>query len=55
MGLGAYSYYTGMKNLEKNQRKIIQSGSKYGMAARRLGIRGISLMFVGVGVYRFLN
>ncbi|OJJ02812.1 hypothetical protein ASPVEDRAFT_42324 [Aspergillus versicolor CBS 583.65] len=55
IGLGVYSYYTGMSNLQKQEQSIMRSATKYKMGSRRLGIATISAALVGVGVWRAFN
>lgn len=55
IGLGVYSYYTGMSNLRKQEHAVMQSATKYKMGSRRLGIATISATLVGMGVYRAFN
>ncbi|KAF9891949.1 hypothetical protein FE257_002912 [Aspergillus nanangensis] len=55
IGLGVYSYYTGMTNLRKQEKTVMQSATKYKMGSRRLGIATISATLVGMGIYRALN
>jgi hypothetical protein len=55
IGLGAYSYYSGMAQLEMQRKAILQSKSIFGMASRRAGITGISLTFVGMGLWRAIK
>ncbi|KAE8349862.1 hypothetical protein BDV28DRAFT_52491 [Aspergillus coremiiformis] len=55
IGLGVYSYYTGMRNLRKQEHAVMQSATKYKMGSRRLGIATISATLVGMGIYRALN
>ncbi|KAE8136711.1 hypothetical protein BDV38DRAFT_283656 [Aspergillus pseudotamarii] len=55
IGLGVYSYYTGMSNLQKQERTVMQSATKYKMGSRRLGIATISATLVGMGIYRAFN
>ncbi|KAL4908161.1 hypothetical protein BDW74DRAFT_146952 [Aspergillus multicolor] len=52
VGLGVYSYYTGMTNLRKQEKAIMQSATKYKMGSRRLGITTISAALVGLGIWR---
>lgn len=52
VGLAAYSYFSGMSQLEKQQAKIIQSGSMFGMRSRKAGIAGISLGLLWMGIWR---
>ncbi|GAB0137487.1 hypothetical protein EsDP_00005749 [Epichloe bromicola] len=51
-GLGAYSYFSGMSQLEKQRQAILQSKSMFGMRSRRFGITGISLGLVWMGLWR---
>jgi hypothetical protein len=55
IGLGVYSYYTGMSNLRKQEKTVMQSATKYKMGSRKLGIASISATLVGMGIYRALN
>ncbi|KAL5361393.1 hypothetical protein BJX96DRAFT_176200 [Aspergillus floccosus] len=55
IGLGVYSYYTGMSNLRKQEKTVMQSATKYKMGSRKLGIATISATLVGMGIYRALN
>ncbi|KAI1468004.1 uncharacterized protein F4812DRAFT_428485 [Daldinia caldariorum] len=52
IGLAAYSYYTGQRELEKNQARIIASKSILGMRSRRFGIAATSLGLAWLGVWR---
>ncbi|KAL1310658.1 hypothetical protein AAFC00_000925 [Neodothiora populina] len=51
MGLGAYTYWSGHRQLRLNEQKILQMG-RANMAVRSLGITGIAAGLVGLGVYR---
>jgi hypothetical protein len=55
VGLGGWSYYSGMKNLRLQEQAILKSGSKYRMGSRRLGVVTISSTLVGMGVWRALH
>lgn len=55
IGLGVYSYYTGMQNLKKQEMVIMRSASKYKMGSRQLGIATLSASLIGVGIYRAFN
>lgn len=55
IGLGAYSYHTGMANLRKQEQAIMKGATKYKMGSRRLGIVTISATLVGIGVLRAVN
>ncbi|KAI4746216.1 hypothetical protein E4T50_03416 [Aureobasidium sp. EXF-12298] len=50
--LGAYTYWSGHRELRTREQEILRSGSKLTMAARRLGITGLSGMLVGLGLWR---
>ena len=52
LGLGGYSYFSGMSQLEQQKAKILQSNTMFGLRSRRFGISAISLAFVGMGVWR---
>ncbi|QUC23087.1 uncharacterized protein UV8b_07328 [Ustilaginoidea virens] len=51
-GLAAYSYFSGMAQLERRQAAVLQSRSVFGVRSRRLGIAAISLGFVWMGMWR---
>lgn len=51
IGLGAYTYWSGHRQLRLNEQQIINAG-KVNMAARRLGITGLALSLGGIGLYR---
>ena len=55
IGLGVYSYYTGMNNLNKQEKAIMHASTKYKMGSRRLGIATISASLIGLGVWRAFN
>ncbi|KAK2806794.1 hypothetical protein FQN50_005656 [Emmonsiellopsis sp. PD_5] len=55
IGLGVYSFVTGMGNLKQQEKAILKSSSKYRMGSRRLGIATISATLVGMGVWRALH
>jgi hypothetical protein len=50
--LGAYTYWSGHRELRTREQEIMRSGAKLTMAARRLGITGLSGMLVGLGMWR---
>lgn len=54
IGLGAYTYWSGNRQLTLREKEIMKSGSQINMAARRLGITGIAAALVAVGAYRAL-
>ncbi|KAL5340488.1 hypothetical protein BJX70DRAFT_396734 [Aspergillus crustosus] len=55
IGLGVYSYHTGMANLRKQEKAILLGPTKYKMGSRQLGIATISASLVGLGIWRALN
>ena len=52
LGLAAYSYLSGMSQLDRQRTAILQSKSVFGMRSRRLGITGISLGLLWMGLWR---
>ncbi|KAF2485326.1 hypothetical protein BDY17DRAFT_293373 [Neohortaea acidophila] len=54
-GLGIYTYHSGRQQLIAREKEILRSGTKYGLAARRMSLLGLSAMLVGAGVYRLVN
>ncbi|KAI5257936.1 hypothetical protein E4T42_00694 [Aureobasidium subglaciale] len=50
--LGTYTYWSGHRELRTRELEIMRSGSKLTMAARRLGITGLSGMLIGLGLWR---
>lgn len=55
MGLGAYSYFSGQNQLQLQRDKILKSGSRFGLRSRHAGIKGISMVLVGMGMWRLIN
>ena len=55
IGLGAYSYFSGMHQLRQRESEILKSNSFLGMKSRRLGITGLAITLVTAGAYRFVN
>ncbi|KPM46250.1 hypothetical protein AK830_g385 [Neonectria ditissima] len=51
-GLAAYSYFSGMSQLEKQRALILKSNSMFGMRSRKLGITTISVSLVWMGLWR---
>lgn len=51
-GLAAYSYFSGMSQLEKQRALILKSGSMFGMRSRKLGITAISAGIMWMGLWR---
>ena len=54
-GLGAYTWYSGRKQLQERELEILRSGSRFGLQARRASVLGMSAMLVAVGAYRLVN
>lgn len=54
-GLGAYTYYSGRKQLKEREVEILRSGSRFGLAGRRMAVLGMSLGLVGVGAWRLID
>ncbi|UPL00783.1 hypothetical protein LCI18_011717 [Fusarium solani-melongenae] len=54
-GLAAYSYFSGMSQLERQKALILQSKSPFGMRSRKLGITTISLGLAWMGLWRALK
>ncbi|KAL1903282.1 hypothetical protein Sste5346_000567 [Sporothrix stenoceras] len=55
LGLAAYSYFSGMSQLQQQRQAIIKSGSFFGMRSRQAGIAGISLGLAWAGLWRLFN
>ena len=55
IGLGAYSYFSGSHQLQKQQAAILKSKSRFGMKSRHAGIVSIAAAFVGMGFWRLVN
>ncbi|KAG9242697.1 hypothetical protein BJ878DRAFT_514181 [Calycina marina] len=55
IGAGAYSYYSGHRNLQLQQARILASNPRIGMKGRQVGITSIALSLVGLGMYRLIN
>ncbi|KAL4942524.1 hypothetical protein BDV06DRAFT_192012 [Aspergillus oleicola] len=55
IGLGVYSYYTGMAQLRKQEQSIMRGATRYKMGSRQLGIASISAALVGLGLWRAFN
>ena len=53
-GLGAYTWYSGRKQLHERESEFLRSGSRFGIGARKFGLGGLSVVLVGVGVYRLV-
>ncbi|OAA55472.1 hypothetical protein ISF_07983 [Cordyceps fumosorosea ARSEF 2679] len=52
LGLAGYSYFSGMSQLERQRKAILQSKSMFGMRSRKAGILGISLGLAYMGFWR---
>ncbi|EXJ73866.1 uncharacterized protein A1O5_03628, partial [Cladophialophora psammophila CBS 110553] len=52
VGLGGYTYFSGMQQLRARQKAIEFSKSKYKYGSRQLGILSLSATLMGLGVYR---
>jgi hypothetical protein len=52
MGLGAYTYVSGMMQLSAKEAEIARSNTRFGIGIRRLGIQGMAAGLFGLGVYR---
>lgn len=55
LGLAAYSYFSGMSQLEKQRNVILKSKSMFGMRSRKFGIVGISAGLAWMGLWRALK
>jgi hypothetical protein len=55
IGAGIYSYHSGMANLRKQEKNIMQSTSQYKMGSRRLGVGAIAATLISMGIYRAFN
>jgi hypothetical protein len=53
LGLGAYSYFSGMNQLERQRAAIAKS--RFGMGSRKAGIIAISAAFAWAGFYRAMK
>ncbi|KYK60375.1 hypothetical protein DCS_01512 [Drechmeria coniospora] len=51
-GLAAYSYFSGMSQLEKQRALIIQKNTMFGMRSRKFGIATISAGIFWMGLWR---
>lgn len=54
-GLSAYSYFSGMSQLEKQRHVILKSNSMFGMRSRKAGIATISIGLAWMGLWRAFN
>ncbi|KAI5367324.1 hypothetical protein Slin15195_G024510 [Septoria linicola] len=54
-GLGAYTYWSGMRQLRQQESVILKSGSRFGMFPRKVAIVATSAVCAGLGMYRLVN
>ncbi|KAK0385062.1 hypothetical protein NLU13_7540 [Sarocladium strictum] len=54
-GLAAYSYFSGMSQLERNQQTLLQKKTLFGMKSRKAGVIGISLGLAYLGLWRAIK
>ncbi|KAH9885207.1 hypothetical protein F4778DRAFT_516815 [Xylariomycetidae sp. FL2044] len=52
LGLAAYSYWSGQRQLEQQQAKILASKSMFGMRSRKFGIAATSVGLAWLGIWR---
>ncbi|KAI0386803.1 hypothetical protein F5Y04DRAFT_242383 [Hypomontagnella monticulosa] len=52
LGLAAYSYFSGTRQLERNRAQIVASKSMLGMRSRRFGIAATSMGLAWLGIWR---
>ncbi|GIZ42544.1 hypothetical protein CKM354_000580600 [Cercospora kikuchii] len=55
VGLGAYTYYSGMKQLREQESVILKSGSRFKIFPRKVAIVATSAVCAGLGMYRLVN
>jgi hypothetical protein len=55
LGLAAYSYLSGMYQLDKQKDLILKSKSRFGMRSRKFGIVGISMSLAYLGLWRLIQ
>ncbi|EMF14702.1 uncharacterized protein SEPMUDRAFT_41197 [Sphaerulina musiva SO2202] len=55
VSLGAYTYYSGMKQLREQSGTIIRSGSRFGVFPRKVAVVGTSVVCAGLGMWRLVN
>ncbi|KAI5851903.1 hypothetical protein BZA05DRAFT_46641 [Tricharina praecox] len=53
MGLGGYTYISGMSQLAAKEAEIARANTRFGIGIRRLGIQGTAVGLFGLGVYRW--
>lgn len=55
VGLGGYTYYSGMKNLREQRKVIAKSPTKFGYGSRQVAIVTIACSLASLGVFRMFN
>ncbi|KAF3760722.1 hypothetical protein M406DRAFT_268649 [Cryphonectria parasitica EP155] len=55
IGLAGYSYWEGMKQLEKNRASILKSKPWIGIRGRKAGLIGTSVGLAWMGIYRLFG
>lgn len=55
VGLGAYTFYSGRKQLKEREVEILRAGGRLGVAGRKALILGMSLVLTGVGAWRLVD
>jgi hypothetical protein len=53
MGLGGYTYISGLSQLVAKEAEIARANTIFGIGIRRLGIQGTAAGLFGLGLYRF--
>ncbi|KAF8253430.1 hypothetical protein K440DRAFT_625497 [Wilcoxina mikolae CBS 423.85] len=53
IGLGGYTYVSGMSQLAAKEAEIARANTRFGIGIRRLGIQGTAVGLFGLGLYRF--
>jgi len=53
IGFGAYTYWSGHRQLRLREAEIMRSGSKLSMQARGLGITATATALASLGLWRF--
>jgi hypothetical protein len=55
LGLAAYSYFSGMSQLERNRQVLLQRKTMFGLRSRKAGVVGISLGLAYMGLWRAIK
>ena len=55
IGLGAYSFWSGRKQIQANQAAIARSGSRFSASTRQGAVMAISGALVWMGIYRLMK